>query len=218
MTTQVTAAIFGGGFMARFITVYQDVSPRVEPSPGRDKDGNFVVIKKELRTYIQGVLGELVNIRGEMHFTQEAYHRYDSWYRESKPIWLNPEVPLLATYYQRKQDHVKCIAMCIHLVNHGTMSICLGCFNFAVSLLDWTEKFIAPAYKDMFKTSSGTDNDLVLKAIKVAGGVISHSNLVRAVQYRLDSARLRIILQNLTQSGQIEEKTDKVQHSYLLIE
>ncbi len=211
------ADTFGGGFVARLIIVAQDDSPRVEPSPGRDASGHLIGIDPSLKDKLQLYLGNVLNLSGEVQFTPQAYKCYDEWYRKSKPIWKNPEVPLLATYYQRKHDHVKRVAMCIHLADHQDLLLCHTCFETAVKIMDWIERFIAPVYREMFKTASGVDNELVLKSIRNAGGVISHSHLTRAVQYRMDASRLKVVLQGLKESQVIEERHDKIQHVYLIL-
>lgn len=213
---------FGGGFIARHLLVHQQDSPRIDSSPGRDMDGNKIV-NRELQTRknsIQKTLGNLLSVSGEMSFTREAFHLYDNWYRQHKAIARGTELGLLQTYYQRKHDHAKRLAMCMHLAHHGTMNICSECWTLATELLTRVEYWIVPAFKDMFKTGSGLDADLVINTIKANNGVIDHSRLVRSVQYKMDAARLKVVLNSLKEGCLIEEKGGhgKLQHCYLLTE
>src|SRR4029077_19429685 len=70
------------------------------------------------------------------------------------------EHEILATYYQRKPDHAKRIAICLHLAEHANLTLCLSCFTRAVEILDWIERFIPALLRQMFKTSSGHSADL----------------------------------------------------------
>jgi hypothetical protein len=210
---------FGGGFVARQLTVYQEDSPRIQSSPGRDTEGNRVIdpLSDVRRKSIQQTLGGILSVSGEMSFTHEAFKLYDSWYHRHKEYSKRSELGLMTTYYQRKHDHAKRVAMCLHLAEHTDMQICASCWTLAVELLDWTEKFLPLVYKDMFKSGSGQDADLVIKIIRSHNGVIDHSKLVRSVQYKMDASRLKQVLNSLKEGRLIEEKISKLQHCYMLL-
>jgi hypothetical protein len=92
----------------------------------------------------------------------------------------------------------------------------MQCFTRAVEILDWIERFIPGLLRQMFKTSSGHQADLVLQAIRNAGGVIDHSELLRRVQHRLNASEIKPVIGSLKDSGVIAEHVDKLQHVYII--
>jgi len=201
-------SVVGGGFIARNILVVQEDSPRSEPIP-RPGDPKA---RERLIYEIQSVH----EITGEISFDQAGYRAYNEWYNVHKRATKAAEHEILATYYQRKPDHAKRIAICLHLTEHHNLSLCLSCFTRAVEILDWIERFIPALLRQMFKTSSGHSADLVLTAIRNAGGVIDHSDLLRRLQHRLNGAELKPIIQSLKDSGVVAEHVDKLQHVYVI--
>jgi uncharacterized protein DUF3987 len=205
-----TEDIVGGGFIARHILVVQNDSPRSEaiPRPGDPK-------LKERLIYD---IGEVHTIQGEIFLDAQTEKAYRDWYNTSHKHELkNVEHEILATYFQRKPDHAKRVAICLHLAEHATLTLCLSCFTRAVEILDWIERFIPGLLRQMFKTSSGHSADLVLQAIRNAGGVVDHSELLRRLQHRLNGAELKPIISSLKDSGIVAEHVDKIQHVYYII-
>jgi hypothetical protein len=203
-----TEDVVGGGFIARHILVVQNDSPRVEPTP---RPGD-----PKLRERLIYEIGEVHAIQGEMQFDAQSDTAYRQWYSDHKKATRNAEHEILATYYQRKPDHAKRVAICLHLAEHGTLTLCLSCFTRAVQILDWIERFIPGLLRQMFKTSSGHAADLVVTAIRNSGGVIDHSELLRRLQHRLNGAELKPVVASLKDSGVIEEHVDKIQHVYYI--
>jgi hypothetical protein len=198
--------VVSGGFIARNIIVAQESSPRLEPIP---KPGNALV-----RQALVNDLARIHSMEGELTLTPACAGRYDSWYREQKSEAASAEHELLVTYYQRKPDHVKRVAMCLHMADCDNLILDVECFDRAILLMDWVEQFIPPMLKRMFKTAVGHEQDLVLTSIKTAGGVVDHSTLVRRVQYRMNSKQLREIVQSLKEADMVEEVVDKLIHYY----
>jgi hypothetical protein len=201
-------SVVGGGFIARNILVVQEDSPRSEPIP---RPGD-----PKLRERIIYEISQVHETQGEIAFDRSALDAYQTWYAAHKRVTRNAEHEILATYYQRKPDHAKRVAIAIHLVEHGTLSLCMQCFTRAVEILDWIERFIPGLLRQMFKTSSGHQADLVLQAIRNAGGVIDHSELLRRVQHRLNASEIKPVIGSLKDSGVIAEHVDKLQHVYII--
>lgn len=198
--------VVSGGFIARNIIVAQDSSPRLEPIP---KPGD-----SRVRQALVNDLARIHSMEGELTMTPACADRYDSWYRTQKSEALSAEHELLVTYYQRKPDHVKRVAICLHLADCDNLVLDLACFDRAILIMDWVEQFIPPMLKRMFKTPVGHEQDLVLSSIKSAGGVIEHSALVRRLQYRMNAKQLREILSSLKEADMVEEIVDKLVHAY----
>jgi hypothetical protein len=78
------------------------------------------------------------------------------------------------------------------------------------------ESFLPELMQQMFKTNVGEDNEAVLTAIKKAGGSITHTNIIRKMQYRMKAQQTKEILASLKESEQIEELRDNLSHRYIL--
>jgi hypothetical protein len=200
--------VVSGGFIARNILVAQESSPRLEPIP---KPGNTFI-----RSALVADLARVHTYQGEMTMSVACKDRYEDWYRYHKRTTETAEHELLVTYYQRKPDHVKRVAMCMHLADCETLEMCISCYDHALALMDWIEQFIPPMLRKMFKTTSGNEQDDVLNAIRSAGGVIDHSKLVRRLQYKFNSQQLKNIITSLKEAEQIDELIDRFMHVYQL--
>lgn len=204
-----TEDVVGGGFIARNILVVQNDSPRNEPLP-RPGDPS-------LREKLMFEIGAVHEIQGEIFFSKGALDAYIGWYKQHKQASKSVEHEILATYYQRKPDHAKRIAICLHLAEHGTLTLCESCFTGAVAILDWIEQFLPGLIRQMFKTASGHSADVVLQLIRATGGIIEHGELLRRMQHRLNGAELRAVLGSLKDSGVIGESTDRLIHCWYVI-
>jgi hypothetical protein len=201
---------FGGGFIARHIMVVQYSSPRVEPlpSPGDPRS----------RSWLVNELARVHILEGEAFLSNDAKRAYVDWYSLHKQVQLTPEHELFRTYYERKPDHVKRVAMCLHLIDHDTLTICEKCFINAVRLLDWTEKFLPMLFREMFKTDRGLETEFILNAIAQNGGTIDHTALIRKAQYKYNAVQVKNIIASLKDARQVKEIHDKLAHVYILLE
>lgn len=201
---------FGGGFVARNLLVVQTSSARCEPipDPGDSK----------LRDVIGDSLAGLHALEGQVVFDRYAWNTYDDWYRGVHQDEIkHPSHELLATYHNRKPDHLKRIAICLHFAEHQSFELCRECFEMAISLLDWTEQFLPTLLQHMFRSQAGEAHDLVLRAIR-AQQPMKHSNLVRLMSHRMNAAELKTVLQSLKEAHVIVERVDNVAHYYDLME
>jgi hypothetical protein len=201
---------FGGGFMARQILVMQDDSPRCEPRP--------TILDDKLKPDLMMQLASLLQYKGVYKFNAQAEATYQAWYRESKVKWKHPEIELMSYTYQRRADNVQRIALILHLSHCDTGEICLACFERAYKLLEWTDQFTIPALKKVFKSGTGKDQEIVLRTLRALGGVVEHSALVRKLQYRMNAQQLKVIITSLIDARQVDERVDKLQHTYFLRE
>lgn len=203
------ADTFGGGFIARNIMVMQTDTPREEDIPRPPK--------LELREDIVVRLMELSkSLSGEMQMDAQCRAFHKEWYHEHKERTKNPEHPLLATYYQRKPDHIKRVAMCLHLAERYDLLLSLESFEHARAIMEWIEQFIPPMLQSMFKTSMGETHDYVLQALKHGGGLMKHSDLVRKVQHKMDAQKLRSCLASLKEANMVAEVKNNLQHVYFI--
>lgn len=197
---------FGGGFIARNLIIVQSASARIEPIPDPGDSG--------LRMRLIERMATLHGLTGQISFSRGARERYVDWYNtDHLTDTKNPEHELLATYYNRKPDHAKRIAICLHCAQHGTFELCEGCFNRALGLLSWIEQFMPDLLKQMFKTGVGESHDQVMRLV-MAHDPMPHSDLVRKMSGKLSAAELKTIVDGLKQADLIVERVDNVGHYY----
>jgi len=198
---------FGGGFIARNLLIVQNASARCEPMP---RPGDQSVKDQLVRD-----LMALRQLEGEMEFTGRVYKRYDDWYRgEHQLESRRPEHEMLSTYYQRKPDHIKRLAICLHSTDCRTLNMCLDCFERALALLGWTEQFLPSLLQQMFRSATGAEQEQVLRTISSVG-IIRHSELVRKLGYRMDAQRIKSILLSLKEGNMVQELNDPLfGHAY----
>lgn len=198
---------FGGGFIARMLLVMQADSPRVNalPKPGSTSG----------RKTLAGYLASLHAWDGQIRFPADVENTYVDWYAQHKQKSKNPEYDLLTTYYQRKPLHILRVAMIFHIVDHRTTMLCHECFERAVKLLEWNERFLPDLLREMFRTADGVDQSFILNTVKMAGGMIEHSTLLRKVQYKMNANKLRTIINSLKEAKQLEERTTPL-HAYIV--
>jgi hypothetical protein len=198
---------FGGGFIARNLLVVQESSSRCEPIPNpgdpRIREG-----------IIQGLAG-IHSLEGAMSFSPAAMKCYVDWYRgEHQVESKQPDHEIMSTYFNRKPDHIKRLAISLHMAEHSNFILCLDCFERALSLLDWLEQFIPKLLEQMFRSSTGEELELVYRIIRQQG-TIGHSDLVRKVGYTMDAQRVKGIILSLREAGQVVEVNDPLfGHSY----
>lgn len=198
---------FGGGFIARNLLVVQESSARCEPIPNPGDPG--------IRTRLVQELARIHSLEGPMTFSKEAMQLYVDWYRGEHQIESkSPDHEIMSTYYNRKPDHIKRVAISLHMVEHGDFILCLDCFERALSLLNWLERFIPRLLEQMFRSSTGEELELVYRIIRQQG-TIGHSDLIRRVGYTMDAQRVKGIILSLKEAGQVVELNDPIfGHSY----
>lgn len=202
-------SIFGGGFIARNVMVLQEASARMIalPKPSDPKLREKLIIE----------LAEMHECQGEITLSDATYATHLEWYENDKRTRL-VEHEILETYYQRKPQHLLRIAICLHLATCKDMVVCLNCWERALKLLTWTEKFLPALAGKMFKTAWGEDQEIVIRKLRGSGGTIQHSDLVRKMQYKMPAAATRNIINSLKESGIVKETRNSVEHSYTLAE
>jgi hypothetical protein len=214
--TNIPEDTFGGGFVARNLLVVQESSSRCEPIP---RPGDPTIKERLMMqlSWFHTFMGAC-KIGGHTGI-QGCRCKFCLWYRKHTIDSQHPEHELLGTYYQRKQGHVVRLAMCLHIGTHyeyDIHTICEECFERAVKILDWNEKFLPNLFRQLFKSQAGQDAELILRAIRAAGGTIGHSNLIRKMQYKFAATQVRSIISSLKESNQLREENGVLGHLYIL--
>lgn len=213
------ADTFGGGFIARYLLVVQYGTSRIFPIP--------VPVPVGTRGRLIEQLVALNGLEGSMTFEPSVYHRngmgadtgaYVEWYREFKTTPRPPEFETLTTYLERKPIHVLRLAMVLHLATHQTLEICRDCFDRALRLCTLSEKFLPQLMRQMFKTASGDEQELVVNCIRKNGGVITHSEIIRKLQYKMKAEQTKAVLNSLKEAEMVKEVKDNLSRRYILVE
>lgn len=198
------ADMFGGGFIARNLLIHQTISPRIIPIPrARDESLRQEVINKMLDIHVMS---------GDMFFHPLAMKCYVDFYHLNK--LEKPEHEMLESYHQRKGSHAIRLAMLLHLSTHGDMEICMDCFTRALDILKYTERYLPPLLRGMFRTEAGLETDKVLRVIAGFNAPIPHSTLVRKLQYAMNAAQVKKVVLALKESGDVVETHNKFSHTY----
>lgn len=201
---------FGGGFIARNLLIVQEASARCEPIP--------IPGDERLRGSLSNDMSHFHSLEGEATLDRIAHARYIDWYRtEHQEMIKKPEHDMLSTYYNRKPDHVKRIAICLHVMEHRELCVCYECFDLALRLVNWSEQFLPKMLEQMFKKQVGEDADMILRHIRNSGK-LTHSDLMRKVSYRMSAAEVKANILSLKESRLVQENVDNIGHYYTLME
>lgn len=198
---------FRGGFIPRFLLVHQTVSPRdiAIPEPPNTLED------------ISKTLPLLRKLEGMMFFCPPARTLFLEWYSLNKVKASSASHALIEGYLLRKPVHIIRLAMSVHASTHDSLEICESCLKLAFDLLEWNESFLPSLLIELFKTPQGLEQTFVFDQIKEAGGVISHTMLVRKTQHKLSVSQMRSALSTLKESKHVEEVKDSLQHSWRIL-
>ena len=197
---------FGGGFIARNLLIVQNASARCEPIPTPGDDS--------IRSRLVADLAAIHELSGEATLEYAALEHYKDWYNTDHQIQVaKPDHDMLATYYNRKPDHIKRVAICLHVIEHHDLAVCDHCFDRAIRLINWSEQFLPAMLEQMFKSQVGEAAEMILRIVRNAGK-ISHSDLVRRMSYRMNAAELKTHIQSLSEAHLIRPYYTNVGHWY----
>jgi len=201
---------FGGGFIARNLLIVQEASARCEPIP--------LPGDESIRAGLISHLASVHEFEGEVTLDKLSYARYIDWYStEHQEVIKKPEHAMLSTYYNRKPDHIKRIAICLHMIEHKDFLICYECFDRALRLINWTEQFLPAMLEQMFKSQTGEAQEQILRLIRNSTK-LSHSDLIRKIGYRMSAPEAKTVIGSLKEARLIQEHIDNIGHYYTILE
>lgn len=187
----------GGGFFSRLLPVN-----RLEPScrNAHPEDIDDVESLKFREMCIHD-LRAIAQIEGQFKWSPKAKTMFADWYMDYNNPDAGPDA--LRGYFGRKGDSIIKIAMLTSISRDDSLIITDQDFYFALSLLTENEKSMADIVAKMGQTTSGKNLSHVLEVIRKKG-VISHSALLRHFYYKFDKDELRLVVDTLRESDQIE--------------
>lgn len=122
----------GGGLASRIIFVYEDKIGKRVPAP-------FETQKQKLqREILVHDLSHIADMKGPFKLTQDALDRWTEWYLKIDEH--SPDFPpMFEGYLNRRQTHLRKLAMVMSASRSGDMIITLSDFNKALDVLERTE-------------------------------------------------------------------------------
>jgi len=147
------SSTMASGFLGRIIVVSGKAKTRIaEPS-----------LKHELRENLVHDLRLISKLDGEMKLSPEARIRFKNWY-ETMPI--NPAVRTLASFYERKHDHVLKASMLISASTSDDMIITTDHINIAIASLDYIESKLDNALRFIGATEESVLSNQIYRFIR----------------------------------------------------
>jgi hypothetical protein len=206
LQTDVPKAVFGGGFMSRFLFVVQESTSRSFPLPPP--------LDPEVRKKLTTQLGNFRLKKGGFTLTEAAYTWYVRWYNTRPSLQGDKQY---AGYYERKPDHIIRLAMVMHIASHPTakqFSLDVPDLIHADKVLSWMENWLPSTFDEMTANSVGEDQSRILRHLKVAGGTVEHSILLRKNSSKMNADQFKRALATLREAKLVE--WDATNRSYTL--
>lgn len=191
----IPASAFGGGFMSRILfvkctEVVERIISRSEPDQ---------TIKQQLVDWLKVI----ATIKGEIKFTKEGEIWFDNFYYQQRAN--QPEDRTMIGYHNRKHDHLVRLATVLTVAKGGAMELTPTILEEAFALLNLLEIPMPDAFLDKTATPVGQATMRIVKQLKLAGGRLNHSTLLRKNAKYLNSKGFRESIETLKEAGMVEE-------------
>ena len=169
-------------------------------------------LNKSMRGPLIEDLQDISTMYGEMKLTKEADTFFDSWY-----MTIPDDPPQeLASFYERKHDHVLKLAMLISAAESSVLSITKAHLESAITAIDYAEQFIPEALAYIGASMQSSVVDLVFSIIRKSHPErMQHSVLLRKVYRRIkNKSDFGDIIEILHESGRINIEVSRAGRSY----
>lgn len=195
--TAIPSEAFGGGFMSRFLFVIQESTARSFPIPPPLSDDG----KKELTKRLSAIKLR----RGIFQFSPEAHDWYTYWYRTRPSLSGDKQ---FAGYFERKPDHLIRLAMIMKIAEMDPTDknyiLDPSMLQRADAILYWLEGWLPAAFEEMTTTISGEDQSRIRRQLKMAGGSMEHSVLLRRNSSKMNAEQFKRCVNTLREAKLIE--------------
>jgi hypothetical protein len=200
LKTSIPADSFGGGFMSRFLFVIQDSTSRSFPLPPP--------LNQDEKKRLTAALSKLKMKRGEFKFTPHADTWYRHWYNERPALQGDKQY---AGYYERKPDHLIRLAMVMKTATADIKEFILTEQDLiaAERVLTWLEAFLPGAFDELASSGVGEDQIRILRHLRMAGGTVEHSTLLRRNSSRMNGEQFRRSMTTLQDAKMVEYNPTK---------
>lgn len=197
--TSMPSHAVGGGFTSRIIFVYQFEGERRIPFPTVSSR------QAQLKAALIKDLQHIGSIKGGVVLTAEAKEWYSDWYCDV----YNPDGKEsgLEGYYGRKADTLLKLAVVFTVSRTGKIVVDEQDLVKALNAMNENEKYLPEIMRNIQSNLIGEERGKVLRVIS-RRSEISYGDLLRAVSYCIDSAKLNMVINGLVEEGAIEESID----------
>lgn len=196
VNTNLPPDVFGGGFMRRHIITHQERTTRISPRPA-----DMTAAKKRLADGLR-LICEGFN---EFVFEAEAQAWYDNWYIQQHHANTGEGDERMEGYLQSKPDHVLRLAMSLQM-SEGKRILTPEALQKSLAILDWLEQYLPKAFSSMASSAVGELEEKILRALRNAGGRMSHSDLVRRMSKYVTASKLSEMVNTLKEGELVEER------------
>lgn len=187
---------FGGGFMGRVISVFQDTHIRVahpQKTPEQQVLENFLKID----------LQHIALIKGEFKFNKEALAFYDDWYNNFTPDYSGRK----RGYLERKGDHILKLAMILSISEDDDLVIEKHHIEMAQIFLKQVEDRMDESFVYIATTNEAKVAQRIIETITANNGVVGHQKIVAKIRHMIKNLREFIgIVETLESAGILKRK------------
>ena len=200
----------GGGFFARFNWVNRKPTGILIANPE-----DFMTPQKE-QCYENCIhdLRVISTLKGSFTWDTKAKSLYTTWYEDYNRTGDCPH--FMKGYFGRKGTTVLKIAMISSASVSNSRVLSERDIFFAIQLLNSNEAELRALVMVMGQTEEGVRNEKLEKIVKNfclgKGEPISHSNLLRRVQYCMNAEQMSKVIDTLEQAGKIQVIYDPLTH------
>lgn len=195
------------GFFARIMVVAQRETPRKNLNPKLNKE-----VEKKLIEF----LVRLRKVRREVEISPEGENYFTLWYRNREP----PQDERFGSFYEREHDHVIKVAILLAASRGDLFTsnvIGLEVLQKAMMIVEKLKKTMHLAYEGIGEHDAVRGYDRVLSQIKLAGGEMEHSLLLRKNYYHYDTDGFKKVMELLEQTGRVRSEFRKNKRIYRLV-
>ena len=205
MQTSVTRDAFNGGFMSRLLFIVQQDTPRRFPFPPP--------LNQALAKRLVDHLLQVQQTVGQVTFDPAARVWYETWYMSRTANALERQ---FAGYLERKPDRMIQMAMILNAAEDPrSLTITVVHLEQAERILNWIEKLLPAAFSELAATTTGDDQQRLLKQIRHADGMLTHAEWIRLNRSRIGADQFKKLVETLRQGGMVAQ--DPVTKIYYLL-
>jgi hypothetical protein len=194
----------GGGLTSRMIFVYNDVFNKLQPNPAEIMDEK----RKELLGDLISRMQEISLIKGEFHWTPNAYEFYREEYfrwRDPSHAWMSDAT--LAGYWRRRMNHFLKLGMVFSAAERDDRSIQYQHFVTAKGILEESEENMKRVLDLVTASKEGTDSKMILRAIESKGRAgLFEAQLLQLFGHKLNAREVKDALDTLEKAGLIKSR------------
>jgi len=188
----------GGGFVARFVFVFQEKRERNIPWLVRDEEN----VKRFER--VVGDLNEIAKLRGPMGVSEEAIQLYSEEYNKFLEGGLARD-SLTTRYAERRHVHLLKLAMALSASQKDTREINKEDMWKAIQIIKTSEGKRSMLMRRIVSTPTGDMCEHVMILIMQAGS-IHRARLIYKTRPWITHKELDVILEGLCESGHVRSK------------